>query len=216
MDNNYRRWAQELWNYLRLDHHLIQSDIIIGLGCHDIRVAEKAASLYLEGWAPLILFTGYLGSHTVGVWYRPEAEIFAEIAIKLGVPKDHILLEKSATNTGENIRFSYQFLMEHNIPAKRIILVQQPFMERWIYATFLRQWPGEKENIQVTVTSPAMEFNEYPNQYVGTMEDLTGYMLGVVERIQEYPKKGFQVEQPITQEVLDAYQHLIKAGYQPK
>ncbi|XP_064420279.1 uncharacterized protein SCO4629-like [Latimeria chalumnae] len=216
MDNDYRGWARALWNYLRLGHHLIKSDVVIGLGCHDIRVAERVARLYLEGWAPWILFTGYLGNHTLGVWHRPEAEVFADVAVKMGVPADRILLERRATNTGENIRFSYQVLIEHSIPVGKIILVQQPFMERRILATFLRQWPGDKENTQVIVTSPQMDPCDYPNQHVGNMADLIGYMLAVLERIRDYPKKGFQVEQEITPEALNSYQQLLQAGHRPK
>ncbi|GCB72489.1 uncharacterized protein SCO4629-like [Scyliorhinus torazame] len=216
MDNDCKQWAQVLWNYLRLGQPLEQSDVIIGLGCHDIRVAERAANLYLENWAPQILFTGYLGNHTVGVWHQPEADIFAETAIKLGVPVDKILLEKKATNTGENIRFAYQTLKDNNIPAKRIIFVQQPFMERRVYATYLQQWPEDKENVQATVTSPIMELDEYPNSHVGNMDNLIGYMLAVLERIRDYPRKGFQVEQEVFPEVNDAQRKLQRAGYRPK
>ncbi|XP_007903349.2 uncharacterized protein SCO4629-like [Callorhinchus milii] len=216
MDNDCKRWALLLWKYLKLGQPLVKSDVIIGLGCHDIRVAERAAELYLEGWAPQILFTGYLGNHTKGVWNLPEADVFAETAIKLGVPAHKILLEKKATNTGENIRFAYRTLMEQHIPVKRIILVQQPFMERRIYATYLCQWPGDKENVQVIVTSPPMELDYYPNQSVGTLVDLIGYMLAALERIRDYPKKGFQVEQDISPEVWEAYRKLLQTGYRPK
>lgn len=43
-----------------------QSDVIIGLGCHDTRVAERSVELFLEGFAPWLLFTGYLGNQTAG------------------------------------------------------------------------------------------------------------------------------------------------------
>ncbi|XP_078274836.1 uncharacterized protein SCO4629-like isoform X3 [Rhinoraja longicauda] len=165
MDDDCKKWAQVLWNYLKLGQPLVKSDVIIGLGCHDIRVAERAANLYLEDWAPLILFTGYLGNHTV---------------------------------------------------VKRIILVQQPFMERRVYATYLRQWPEDKENVQAIVTSPIMELDEYPNKHVGNMDNLIEYMLAVFEQIRDYPKKGFQVEQDISPEVCEAQWKLIQAGYQPK
>ncbi|XP_069099244.1 uncharacterized protein SCO4629-like isoform X1 [Pleurodeles waltl] len=238
MDADTRRWAGTLWNYLHLGHHLEQSDVIICLGCHDVRVAERAAALFLKGWAPWILFTGYQGHHTIGVWGRPEAEVFSDIAMKLGVPETKIILEKRATNTGENIRFSWQILNEKNIPAKRVILVQQPFMERRVLATFLQQWPGDKENTRALVASPELSIEQYPNESVGSMADLIGYMLGVgklllvpelglqphtdtvlgstVERIREYPSKGFQIEQSIPAEVLEAYSELRHIGYQSK
>ncbi|XP_069506823.1 uncharacterized protein SCO4629-like [Ambystoma mexicanum] len=216
MDADSWRWAGILWNYLHLGHQLSQSDVIICLGCHDVRVAEKAAALYLEGWAPWILFTGHHVNHTEGVWDQTEAEVFARIAIKMGVPEDRILLEKKASNTGENIRFSWQVLNERNIPANRVILVQQPFMERRVLATFLRQWPGDKENTQALVTSPTLGIEEYHNETAGGLAKLIGYMLATVERIRDYPSKGFQVEQHISPEALEAYSELQTIGYRAK
>lgn len=39
---------------------------------------------------------------------------------------------------------------------------------------------------------------------------------GVVERIRDYPHKGFQVEQQLPPSVLCAYNWLLQAGYSPK
>uniref|UniRef100_A0AAY5KNM2 Uncharacterized protein n=1 Tax=Esox lucius TaxID=8010 RepID=A0AAY5KNM2_ESOLU len=66
MDNESEKWARVLWDYLCLRQPLEKSDVIIGLGCHDVRVAERSAVLFLEGWAPWLLFTGYLGNQTAG------------------------------------------------------------------------------------------------------------------------------------------------------
>ncbi|KAI1892808.1 hypothetical protein AGOR_G00137330 [Albula goreensis] len=216
MDDECKRQAQALWNYLCLCQPLEKSDVIIGLGCHDLRVAERAAMLFLEGWAPWLLFTGYLGNQTAGVWQHPEAQVFMEIAMKMGVPRDRILLETEATNTGENIRFSYQVLKDNQVPVSRVILVQQPFMERRVLATFLCQWPGAKENTRAIVTSPCTDLAQYPHPTVGTTKDLIGYMLGVIERIRDYPQKGYQVEQEISSEALMAYQWFMHAGYSPQ
>ncbi len=38
-------------------------------------------------------------------------------------------------------------------------------------------------------------------------------MVGDLERIREYPKLGFQVEQDIPEEVWQAFERLIEAGY---
>ncbi|XP_071780629.2 uncharacterized protein SCO4629-like [Centroberyx gerrardi] len=216
MDNQSEKRARILWDYLRLHQLLEKSDVIIGLGCHDLRVAERSAALFLEGWAPWLLFTGYLGKQTAGVWTRREADVFLEVALRMGVPRRNILLETEATNTGENIRFSHRVLKENNIPASRVILVQQPFMERRVYATFLCQWPEQVELTRAIVTSPQMDISAYPHPTVGTALDLISYMLGVVERIRDYPQKGFQVEQELTPSVLSAYHWFLQAGYRPK
>jgi hypothetical protein len=83
--------AKKIWDYHHMNHTLKKADCIIVLGSHDTRVAERGAELFLEGLAPIIVFSGFLGTLTLGNWTRPEAEIFAEIAIKMGVPEDKII-----------------------------------------------------------------------------------------------------------------------------
>ena len=69
------------------------SDVMLVLGSHDIRVAQKAADLYLKGFAPIIVFSGGQGRLTEGLWSTSEAEQFALEAMKLGVPEANILKE---------------------------------------------------------------------------------------------------------------------------
>lgn len=66
-----------------------------------------------------------------------------------------------------------------SIPAHRVILVQQPFMERRVSATFLRQWPDQGEHTHAIVTSPQMGISAYPHPTVGTAMDLITCMLGM-------------------------------------
>src|SRR5215467_7495530 len=95
--------AQKLWDYHHLNHDLEKSDLILALGSNDLRVADRAAELYLQGWAPLLVLSGNAGVLTRERFRKPEAEMFAEIALKRGVPESAILIETESTNTGENI-----------------------------------------------------------------------------------------------------------------
>ena len=95
----------------------------MALGSHDLRVADRAAELWLEGWAPLLLVSGGLGNLTQHLWTVPEADQFAKIAVTKGVPKSAILIENKSTNTGENIDFSRKLLAGHNLDPDKIIVV---------------------------------------------------------------------------------------------
>ncbi|XP_019620267.1 PREDICTED: uncharacterized protein LOC109466849 [Branchiostoma belcheri] len=205
--------AKKLWDYMILGQELVKSDVILVLGCHDTRVAEYAARLWLDGWAEYLLFSGNLGHFTKGVWDRPEAEIFHDIAVSLGVPDDRILRETLATNTGENIKFSHQVLRQHKVKANSVILVQMPYMERRTYATFVKQWPGDKENTHVVVTSPRIAFQDYPSDDVGGLKTTVNNLVGVLERIKSYPSRGFQIHQDIPDDVWLAYEELVDMGY---
>ncbi len=107
--------AQIIWDYHHMHHELKKADCIFVLGSHDTRVAEWAADLFLQGYAPYIVFSGGLGNFTRGVFKKPEAEIFADIAIQKGVPADKIIIENQSTNTGENVHFTKKLLEEKGL-----------------------------------------------------------------------------------------------------
>lgn len=46
---------------------------------------------------------------TEGRWDKTEAEVFAEKAIELGVPKEAVLIESNAKNIDGNIELSTEF-----------------------------------------------------------------------------------------------------------
>lgn len=202
--------SQTIWQYHHLGHSLQAADCILVLGSHDTRVAQRGAQLWLEGYAPLLIFSGGLGRLTEGMWTETEADKFAQIALEMGVPPQHILTENRSTNTGENIAMTYHLLQKHGIAVKRIILVQKPYMERRAYATFQKQWPGEP--IEVIVTSPPLSLEEYPTEDI-SLEAVIHIMMGDLQRIHVYPQSGFQIYQEIPDDVWAAYHQLKEKGF---
>lgn len=200
--------ARKIWDYHQLHQQLQKADCIIVLGSHDTRVAARGAELFLAGWAPLLLFSGNLGTLTSAIWDRPEAEIFAEIAISMGVPPDRILIENQATHTGENVQYSRQLLQARGIIPRKIIAVQKPYMERRTDATFKKVWPEP----ELIVTSPRLGYESYPAGAI-TREKIIHIMVGDLQRILLYPAKGYQIPQEVPADVLEAYQRLVEMGY---
>lgn len=211
MDDRIRNLASKLWDYHHLNHQLTNADAILVLCSHDTIVAKRGAELFLAGWAPLLIFAGGLGTITRHMWREPEAEKFAAIAFEMGVPKDRVLIETRSTNTGENVLFTKRMLVERQIDVQSFIVVQKPYMERRSYATFRKVWP-EKE---LRVTSPLLSMDEYLTQCSRTLsaDDVVSIMVGDLQRIREYPARGFQIHQDIPDEVWNAYEELVGAGY---
>lgn len=210
MDTKY---AEILWNY----HHMNQSpkvaECILALGSHDLHVAERAAELYLEGYAKLIIFTGGLGRITKKIWGVSEAERFREIAIIKGVPEKNILIECNSTNTGENLANTWKLLSESNLDIKSFIIVDKPYKERRAFATFNKQWPICVDNV---VTSPQYNFKEYCEFYKSgeiTVHDFFSIMVGDLQRIDLYGKNGFQTAQEIPEMVWEAFNKLVEMGF---
>lgn len=202
------KFAKIIWDYHHVNHTLEKSDCIFVLGSNDTRVAERGAQLLLEGWAPYIIFSGGSGALTRYIFDKPEAEVFAEIAIKMGIPPEKILVENKSTNTGENVEFTKALLHSNKLDPQKFILVQKPYMERRTLATFKKVWP-EKEFV---VTSPQITYEEYP-QGIISKDLLINLLVGDLQRIKLYPEKGFQVYQEIPDDVWSAYKELVKLGY---
>jgi uncharacterized SAM-binding protein YcdF (DUF218 family) len=179
----------------------------------DDRVAVRAAQLYEQGYGGYVIFSGGI-AHRNDVlrpaWAVPEAEHFAEVAVRHGAPRSKILIENRARDTGENIVFTYQLLQERNLCPKSLLLVQKPYMERRTYAAFKKQWPDPEADF--TVTSPQFPYDEYFNS-ANPKERVIHVMVGDLQRVREYPKFGYQVRQRIPSKVWEAYKQLVRMGY---
>lgn len=225
MDDQTTRDAGLVYNYHRTRMPLPTSaDAVFCLCSLDVRVAHRAAQLLLDGHGRHLIFSGGSGKLTEGRFNKPEAEVFADIARGQGVPEDAIIVEPRSTNTGENVRFTHELLRQRGLlegqgRIRTFILVQKPYMERRTYATFMKQWPGidrtdigDDERVEFSVTSPQLEFGEYPDE--SNPRDLvTNVMVGDLVRIRDYPAKGYQIQQDIPNDVWEAGQRLIAAGF---
>jgi uncharacterized SAM-binding protein YcdF (DUF218 family) len=208
MDRYLRELALTIWDYHLLHQEVQAADCILALGSHDTRVAQRSAQLYLDGWAPLLAFSGGWGNFTRGTWARPEAEVFAEIAREAGVPPDRILLETESTNTGQNVSLTRERLKGRGLLPRKVIAVHKPYMERRTFATFGRLWP----EVEVIVTSPAIAFDCYATAQISE-EQFLNAMVGDLQRIRIYPRLGYQIDQDIPAEVWRAYEELVRLGY---
>lgn len=196
--------AETLWQYHCIYDAPVPSDVIVGLGSYDLRVADRCADLYHAGLAPRILFTGHSGHWTTGRLEQTEASLFAHRAMARGVPDQAILIEEHATNIGENITFAAQMIGN----AASAILVTKPQTQRRCYATARKQWP----DASTTVTAPQHGFSQQPTPDHDEHR-LICEMVGDLKRILIYPDAGFQIRQDVPAAVMDAYRFLIAQGY---
>ena len=215
LDEVVRARARVLWDYHRLGHTLSRADAIMVLCSHDTRVAERGAELFLQGMAPLLIFSGGLGTITRQLMTTPEAEIFAAVAERAGVPRDRMLVENRSSNTGENVSFTRRLLAERGLHVRSFILVQKPYMERRTFATFRKVWP----EASIAVTSPQVTMDDYLRAYRNeslSPTDVVSIMVGDLQRIQVYAECGFQIPQEIPESVWRAYEELVERGFRSR
>ena len=199
-----------LWDYMHMNQPLRKADVIVGFGCYNEEIALRAAELYHEGWAPLVLFTGGLGRNTKEMWTKPEAERFADVAISAGVPADRILIENQSTNTAENILFTKKLLEGREV--KSIIGIHKPFMERRLFAAMGIYWP----EMPCVITSPQESIEEYVALSVkaGMSEKrVIEVLVGDFQRIDVYADKGYQTRQEIPDSAWAAFRKLTDLGF---
>jgi uncharacterized SAM-binding protein YcdF (DUF218 family) len=212
VNDGLRDCVARIWNYHRLEHQLVTADVILVLCSYDESVAVRAAELFREGWAPLLIFSGGSGAITRRIWNEPEADRFARVAVDRGVPAEKILIENRSTNTGENIEFTKQLLADRQLDPGSFILVQKPYMERRSFATFRRLWPDKT----VVVTSPRISLEEYLESHSDhpvSPDEVISIMVGDLQRIRVYPERGFQIPQVIPDDVWRAFEALVAAGF---
>ncbi|MFJ4985537.1 YdcF family protein [Streptomyces sp. NPDC088732] len=200
--------AQRLWDFQQLGHEPRPCSVAIGLGSHDLGVADTTADLYHRGMMPLIVFTGATSRTTRERMPRGEAEHYRARAIELGVPTEAILVEPQARNTGDNIRFSRELLEGHHVAVTSALLVSKPYEERRANATARKLWPG----VEWISASASVSFAEY----VDSIQDVRlviDMLVGAQQRLVVYPREGFMIEQHIPHDVAEAYERLCAAGF---
>ncbi|MCV2459630.1 YdcF family protein [Streptomyces sp. ICN988] len=205
-----QNWAdtRRLWEYHQMGHTPRPCSVAIGLGSHDLGVADTAAELYERGMAPLIVFTGATSPTTRERMPRGEAVHYRERALELGVPSSAVLVEPRARNTGDNIRFSRELLSEAGVDVSSVLLISKPYEERRAYATARKLWP----EVEIVSASSPMTLNEYVDS-IGDARTVIDMLVGALQRLLVYPEQGFLISQPVPADVIEAYERLCQAGF---
>ncbi|MBA3975890.1 MAG: hypothetical protein C0504_16920 [Candidatus Solibacter sp.] len=203
--------ARVIWAYHQLGQEAERAEWMVVFGTNDTRVAEYAAEMYGRGYAERMVITGGMahgGDLLATGWTRPEAEVFADVAAERGAPREKMLLEPRAMNTAENIRFTRALLEERGERPEKVLLVMKPFMQRRVWATMAVEWAG----MGATVTSPTMTLEEYFTPELPA-ERIIPIMMGDLQRIWVYGRRGWSAVQRVPGEVLEAYRELVKMGF---
>ena len=150
-------------------------DGVILAGNAVITTIEAACRIAAEKQVPLLISGGIGHSttflydairhhpryHPLPVSGRAEASILADIAREFWqIPESRLWVEDRSTNCGENARFSWNMLKQHQRTSGRMLVVQDPTMQRRTMATFARVWqeaPAQPQWWSYPGCSPRLE-----------------------------------------------------------
>ncbi|MCA9368730.1 MAG: YdcF family protein [Pseudomonadales bacterium] len=149
----------DIENYLSEEHSIPKDiDILFVFGSKDIGRIQKAVNtIYKKNNVNKILITG--GSrYDSQEKSESEAKVFREEAIKLGVPKEKIIIESESITIADNVRSGLNLLDTLNIEYKNIATMVSWFAQRraWVH---LKKYTNEVDIICVNSDPKSKELS---------------------------------------------------------
>lgn len=183
-------------------------DAIIGFGVFDLRLPVFCGELFQQGVAPRIIFTGGIGAGS-GRLSAPEADAW-HAALRQAypaIPDSAVILENRSTHTAENIAFTAA-LLARDFPdlalgrgLRRLVLVASPSRLRRVRLTLTRHYPDLTLIGRLPPVSLESEWAAYGLQGI----DYLAHLAGELDRIVDYPAKGWITAEPLPPEIAAAH-----------
>lgn len=203
-----------------------------------LETTEGAFRLLRSGICPRLLISGGIGHATeelrrkvashphygsLNTQGRTEAHILADIAQTFWtIDPSRLLIEPESTNSGENARFSRALLERKGHTANRILLIQDPTMQRRTDATFRHVWKDLPTTFlnwptftpRLTVTDGELQFAVSGISGLWTMERFLALVMGEIPRLRDdeqgYGPRGreYIVHVDIPDRIEEAYARL--------
>ena len=214
MEDRVRPFVERIWGYHQLNHQLVEGGRHHGAlqPRHDRGRTRRGVVSRGVGTAA-DLFRGPGRDHEAPVDRRRRRIGSRELPWPWACRKSSILIENRSTNTGENVLFTRELLAAQRARSRaRSSSSRSRTWSGAAFATFSKVWPGKR----IIVTSPRLSLDEYLARYSNeslSADDVIGIMVGDLQRIREYPARGFQISQDIPDDVWEAYEELVRAGY---
>ena len=139
MDN---RIITDITNYIFVSDRPQKADIIFLPGGSFPEIPERAAKLYHDGYAPLLLPSGGVSvksgkfggvkskTYIYDKEYQTDCEFYTDVLLKNGVPHDSLICEDKSGHTRDNAFFSQRLLKENGLVIKKGIICCKSFHAR--------------------------------------------------------------------------------------
>ena len=205
--------ARLIFDYLRADDPLsaLPVDAVFGFGHFDLRIPRRCGELFSAGQARWIIFTGGVGAGTADLG-QPEANAFREELLRVftTIPSKQVFVENRSTNTGDNIRFTATLLAAHQPELalgrglRSAILVVNPYRLRRVRLT----WRKLQPDVNIAAIAPASDFVTECALFAAKSQPLVPQLVGEIDRLLDYPARGWIEAEPIPPAVLAAHARL--------
>lgn len=211
-------------------------DVVVVPGSEVLSTLALATAVYSLGRARWLMPVGGIGHGTPGLRRvlradprlaggvtdaLSEGELLAHAARAWGVPNDALLIETESTNCGANAVGCRRVLEENGIDARRMLILQDPTMQRRTHASFQQAWrdvASPPEFVSWAVEFPPLSVGENGDPAWShssapwPVERFVGLVLGEVPRLRDDAEgygprgRGYLPSVPIPAEVEAAWQ----------
>jgi hypothetical protein len=210
MTTDDQKDARMLFDYLSLRDPEAPGDAVIGFGHFDLKIPRRCLELHRQGLVPLIIFSGGVGAGTADLGQAEARAFLEEARTQGGVDEDAIVIEDQSTNTGENVEATTRLLADEGRPLgseggiRTALIVANAYRQRRVDLTCRLHHPG----VRWINTPPATSFEEEREMYASKGQDLVRLLVGEIQRLLDYPARGFCLRADVPREVRAAHERL--------
>lgn len=188
----YEEFLKQIEDFMFIEDKPEKADVIFVPGNGYPQMAEKAAELYRNGFAPKILpsgrysitagrFTGVLDKKECYCGtYKTEWDFLKDVLMQNGVPEEAILKEDQATYTYENAIYSRQVTDHAELEIERAILCCKSYHARRCLMYYQLLYP-ETEFYVVPVNADGITRENWRKNEEG-IDAVTGELSRIVKQ----------------------------------
>lgn len=206
---------EDITNFIFLQQESEPADIVFIPGNNRPEPMEHAVTLWKQGYAPVLMPSGRF-SITKGFFggskdtkkypgpYATECEFLTDVAVRGGVPSEHILKESRATYTMQNAVFSRELADLHGLRIRKAILCCKCFHARRAYMYYQYAFPETEFRISpVEVDGIGRENWFLTKKGIDTvMGELSRCGTQFPDLIQEFARRNPMAAQPLSEKEL--------------
>lgn len=175
-------------------------DAVMGFGTFDLTLPVFCGDAFFRNRAKKIIFTGGIGAGTADLGL-PEADAWAQTALAAfpELRREHLILENGSTNTAENIQFTAALLardypdFQFGAGLHHAIVVASPSRLRRVKLTLQQLQPRLRITRALPPVDFAREFRVHESKGIPYLAHLTGEL----DRIVDYPARGWIAAEPL-------------------
>ena len=179
---------EAIGNYVMPEISAVRSDLALVFGTrHGVEeFCAALAALWRAQMFPRIIVSG----GQTGEFPTTEARVIANRLMEFGIPESALLIEPSATNTGENVRFARALAESQLVPEERrsILVIGKICSARRYLMTLRRHWP------EPTISAQWINYFSVEKSNWHQNPEFFARVLGEYRKIPSYINSGFLQE----------------------